>query len=73
MSVFIWFTIVGLDGTEYLEFIDCRPYGLFNSMVSVLMLVMFDFNGMRQSIDTGNRQTFNTSASDIYILEVRPS
>ena len=45
MSVFTWFIIVGLDGTEHMELIDCRPYGLFNSRLSVLRLVILIFIG----------------------------
>ena len=53
-----------------MEFLDYCPSGLFNSKVSVLRLFMFVFNGMRQSIATGNSKTFDNSASDISILAV---
>ena len=73
MDVFTWFTIVGLDGTEYMEFLDfCQP-GLFNSRISVLRLVVFSFNGSRQILDTGHRHNLNTSAYGVSILEVLPS
>ena len=65
MRVFTWFTIVGLDGTEYMEFIDCRPSRLFNNIFSLLRLVMFDFNGIRQSLATEHLQPCNRYASDI--------
>ena len=46
MSLFTWFNIVCLNGTEYMELIDCCPSGMFNSRVSVIRLVMFAFTGM---------------------------
>ena len=67
MIVFICFTNVRLDGIEYTEFLYCFPSRIFNSRVSVLWLVMFDFNGMCQSLATGYCQPLNTAASDISI------
>ena len=65
MSVFTWFTNVGLIETENLEFIDCFPSGLFIISVSVLRLVMLDFNCMHRIIATGHLQHFNTAPYDI--------
>ena len=73
MIFFVWFTNIGLDGIENMEFIDCCPSGLFSSRVSVLQLVIFAFNRMCQSLNTGHSQPFITSASDIFILAVCPS
>ena len=52
MSVFTWFTTIGLDGTKNTELIDYRPSGLFISRMSLLRLVMFAFSGICQSLAT---------------------
>ena len=72
MSVFTCFTTVVLYGKENMQFFQCRPSGLFDSMVSVFRLLMLSFNGVRQSLATGYRQPFNTLAFDISILVVFP-
>ena len=73
MSVCTWFNAVLLVGTYSRGFIDCFPSGLFNIRVSVLGLVMLDFNDMRHIFTTGHRQPFNTAAYDILTLAVHPS
>ena len=73
MSIFTWFTTVGLYETENMESLDCVTSGLFSCRMSVLRLVMFSLNGMHHSLSTGHLQPVNTSASDIFILAVCPS
>ena len=56
IGVWTWSNIFGLDGMEYNEFRDYRSSRIFNRRVSLLILLMLAFNGIRHSLVTGHHQ-----------------